>query len=66
MPRARQLGRVDVQWHGLAVDRSAEAGIGMAAQAIAVGHAFGVEDLADLVRLVAVHARRDQVRLLLP
>ena len=40
--------------------------IGVAAQAIAVGHPLGVENLADFVRLVAVDARRDQVRLLLP
>ena len=35
-------------------------------QTVAVGHALRVEDLPDLVRLVAVHARRQDVALLLP
>ena len=38
----------------------------MAAQAIAVGHSLAVENLADLVRLMAIDARRDHVRLFLP
>jgi hypothetical protein len=38
----------------------------VATQAIAVGHAFRVEDLANLVQFVAVDAGRDQVRLLFP
>ena len=38
----------------------------MAAQAVAVGHPLVVEDLPGLVRLVAVHAGRQHVGLLLP
>ena len=66
MARAGQFSRVDVQRPGLSGARPLEGGIAVAAQAIAVGHPLRVEDLADFVRLMAVDARRDQVRLLLP
>ena len=38
----------------------------MAPLAVLIGHALRVVDAADLVRLVAVHARWNEVRLLLP
>ena len=66
MARAGQFSRADVQVSGLSGARPLEGGIGMAAQAIAIRHPLGVVDLADFVRLMAVDARRDEVRLLLP
>src|SRR5690349_7299170 len=40
--------------------------LGVARYAVLVGHALGVEHLAHPVGLVAVHARRDRARTLLP
>ena len=39
---------------------------GMAALAVGVSHALGVEDIADLVRLVAIDARRQHIRFFFP
>ena len=62
--RVRQLGLVDV--HRRRPAPTFSVGVGVALQAVAVGHALRVEDPPHLVRLVAVHAGRNQVRLLLP
>ena len=64
--RAGEFIGAHVQRPGLSVAGALQGGIGVAAQAIAVGHPLAVVDLADLVRLVAIHAGRNQVRLLLP
>ena len=40
--------------------------VGMAALAVLVRHTLRIKDSPDLVRLVAVHAGRDEVRLFLP
>lgn len=66
MARAGQFSRIDVQRTGSSGVRPPQVGIGMATHAIAVGHPFRVVDLADFVRLMAIDAGRDQVRLLLP
>lgn len=57
---------IDVQRHRPAVAHDFDLGVAVAAQAILVGHAFGVVDLTDLVRRVAIDAGRDDLRLLLP
>src|ERR1035438_9577399 len=64
--RAGPSRPVDVQRPGFSGGRPREGGIGVAAQAIAVGHPLRVVNLADFVRLMAVDAGRNQVRLLLP
>lgn len=40
--------------------------IGVATHAVGVGHALGIVNVADLMRLVAVHAGRQNVRFFLP
>ena len=51
MARAGQFSRVDVERTGSCRARPLQVGIGVAAQAIAVGHPLRVENLADFVRL---------------
>ena len=64
MHRADQPRRVDVEGHPRPAGPKGL--IRVAAQAVAVRHPLVIKDLADLVRLVALHAHRDGARPLLP
>src|SRR3990172_5935922 len=57
---------VHIQRHRLAVRDAPEVLLAVTAQAVAVGRPRFVEYLADLVRLMAIHAGRNAVRLGLP
>ena len=62
--RMAYLAHADV--HGLPVARAAQFLVGVAAQAVRVGHAQFIEDVPDLVRLVAVRAGGQDVGLFFP
>ncbi len=66
VPRPLQIGLIHEEGNGLSGARDLQVGVAMAALAVAVRHSFCVGELPYFVRLVAVHAGRNQVRLLFP
>lgn len=64
MARVAQLAEVHV--HGLPVARPPQLLVRVAVQAVRIGHALRVEDIADLVRLMAIHARGQDIYFLFP
>ena len=55
------LGFVDEQRDGFPTARHLEVGIAVATLAVLIGHALGIEDLADFVRLMAIHTGGNHV-----
>ena len=64
--RVLQFGLVHEQRDGPAAAGDLQVAVAVAALAILVRHALRIEHRADLMRLVAVHAGGNQVRLLFP
>ena len=64
--RVLQFGLVHEQRNGPAAPGDLQAAVAVAALAIPVRHPLRIEHLTHLVRLVAVHASGNQVRLLFP
>jgi hypothetical protein len=64
VPRMAQLAQVDV--HGLPVARAAQFLVCVAMQAVRIGHTLRIEDIPDLMRLMAIHARGQDICFLFP
>ena len=64
VPRMVQFSHIDV--HGLPVALAAQLLVRVTTHTVSIGHALRVEDIADLVRLMAIHARRQDVGFLFP
>ena len=66
VPGGAEFRGLDEERHRLASALELKTWIPMASEAVAIGHALGIENAADLVRLMAVNTGRYDVGLFLP